>query len=145
MKKIMITLAIAVSTLGAFAGETTVSEKVLNAFSAAFSNAKDVQWTVGSDYYMAKFQYNQKYVLAYYNQEGELLGLSRNITTADLPLGLQTGLKKEYAAFWVSDLLEVAKNDETIYYITLEDADTKVVLRAAGGNGWSQFKKVKKS
>ncbi len=141
----MITLAIAVSTLGAFAGETNVSEKVLNAFSTEFSTAKDVQWTVGSDYCMAKFQYNEKYVFAYYNQEGDLLGLSRNITTADLPLSLQTNLKREYAGYWVSDLMEVAKDEETIYYITLENADAKVVLKAAGGNGWNQYKKVKKS
>jgi hypothetical protein len=145
MKKMMITLAIAVSTLGAFAGETNVSEKVLNAFSTEFSTAKDVQWTVGSDYYMAKFQYNEKYVFAYYNQEGDLLGLSRNITTADLPLSLQTNLKREYADYWVSDLMEVAKDEETIYYITLENADAKVVLKAAGGNGWNQYKKIKKS
>jgi hypothetical protein len=145
MKKMMLTLAIAVSTLGAFAREANVSEKVLKAFTTEFNTAKDVEWTIGSNYYMASFQYNEKYVFAYYTEEGELIGLSRNMSPADLPLNLQTGLKKDYAAFWISDLLEVAKNEGTVYYITLENADTKIILKASGGNGWSQYKKVKKS
>jgi hypothetical protein len=145
MKKMMITLAIAVCTLSAFAGETNVSEKVLKAFNTEFTAAKDVEWTVAENYVMARFQYNDKYVSAYYSPEGELLGLSRNITTADLPLNLQTNLKKEYSGYWVSDLMEVSKTEETVYYVTLENADTKVVLRAAGGASWNQHKKIKKS
>lgn len=148
MKKMMLTLAIAVCTLSlsAFAGEVrNVSEKVLKAFNAEFNTAKEVEWTVGSDYYMASFRYNDNYVYAYYSEEGELLGLSRNISPVDLPLNLQTSLKKEYTSYWVSDLLEVAKSESTSYYITLENADTKIVLKASGGNGWSQYKKVKKS
>jgi hypothetical protein len=145
MKKMILTLAIAVCTFSAFAGETNVSEKVLKAFNTEFTTAKDVQWTAGENYFMARFQYNEKYVFAYYNIDGDLLGLSRNITTVDLPLALQTNLKKDYSNFWVSDLLEVSKTEETIYYITLENADTKIVLRAAGGGSWNQYKKIKKS
>lgn len=145
MKRMLLTLAIVVSTMSAFAGEVNVSEKVLNAFKTEFTTAKDVEWTVGSNYYMATFQYNENYVFAYYSEEGELLGLSRNISPTDLPLNLQTNLKNEYAAYWVSDLMEVTKTEGTIYYITLENADTKLVLKAAGGNSWNQYKKVKKA
>jgi hypothetical protein len=145
MKKMILTLAIAVSTLGAFAGEANVSEKVLNAFKTEFNTAKEVQWTTGVNYFMASFIYNEKYVNAYYNEEGELMGLTRNITTADLPMALQANLKNDYSSYWVSDLVEVTKNEGTSYYITLENADTKLVLKAAGGYTWSQYKKVKKA
>lgn len=145
MKKMILTLAIAVSTLSAFAGEANVSEKVLNAFNTEFNTAKEVQWTTGANYFMASFIYNEKYVNAYYNEEGELMGLTRNITTADLPMALQANLKNDYSSYWVSDLVEVTKNEGTSYYITLENADTKLVLKAAGGYTWSQYKKVKKA
>ncbi len=145
MKKMLLTLAIAVSTLGAVAREANVSEKVLKAFNTEFNTAKDVEWTVANDYYMASFTYNEKFVYAYYSTEGELLGLSRHMSPADLPLNLQTSLKKDYNGYWISDLMEVAKPEGTSYYITLENADSAMILKASGGTGWTQFKKVKKS
>src|SRR6267154_2853361 len=137
MKKIILTLAIAVSTLSAFAGEDNVSPKVLDAFKTEFTTAKEVEWTAGSNYYKATFTYNGKHVFAFYNTDGELLGLTRYLSPVDLPIGLQTNLKKNYSKYWVSDLFEVAKNNGTSYYITLENADTKIVLNAADGNDWS--------
>ena len=144
MKKMMLTLAIVVSTLSAFAGEEKVSPKVLNAFNNEFNTAKEVEWTVGSNYYMATFNYNDKYVFAYYTLDGNLLGLSHYISPADLPMVLQNSLKKDYSDYWVSDLFEVAKNGKTEYYITLENAGKKIVLQSTGGNDWEEYKKIRK-
>jgi len=141
----ILTLAIGVSTLGAFAGEENVSPKVLDAFKTEFNTAKEVEWTVGSNYYKATFTYNEKHVFAYYDADGELLGLTRYISPVDLPIALQSNLKKIYANYWISDLFEVAKDNGTAYYITLENADTKIVLKAAGANEWSVYQKTKKA
>lgn len=144
MKKMILTLAIAVSTLSAFAGDDNVNQKALDAFKTEFATAKEVEWSVGSNYYKATFNYNGKYVFAYYNENGEMLGLSRYLSPVDLPLALQNNLKKNYEGYWVSDLFEAAKNDATNYYITLENADTKIVLKSSG-NGWTVHNKTKKS
>ena len=141
----MMTLAIALTTVCAFAGEEKVAPKVLEAFNTEFSTAKDVEWSIGEDQYTATFNYNGAYVFAYYNEEGDLLGLTRNLTPNALSMTLQNSLKKNYSDFWVSDLFEVAKNGGTDYYITLENADKKIVLHAAGGKDWEVYKKVKKA
>ena len=138
------TLAIAISSLAAFAGEENVNAKVLNAFKQEFTNANQVEWATGNNFYRASFIYNNKHVFAYYDMEGELLALTRYLSSTDLPLNLQTGLKKNYADYWISDLFEVSKNESTAYYITLENADGKVVLKSTGGNGWDVFKTFKK-
>ena len=145
MKKMILTLAIAISSLAAFAGEENVSKKVLEAFKTEFKTVKDVEWTAGSDYFKASFVYNEKHVFAYYNLDGDLLGLTRYISPIDLPLNLQISLNKKSNDYWISDLFEVAKNGTTSYYITLENADSKLVLRSAGGSDWEEFKTVKKS
>ena len=145
MKKIILILAILISTASVFAGETTVNQKVLNAFKTEFSSASNVEWSVGDNYYKASFTYNAKYVFAYFNEEGELLGITRYISPLNLPLNLQTNLKKHYNNYWISDLFEVAKNNGTTYYITLEDADTKLVLKSADANNWSVHHKERKS
>ena len=145
MKKIILTLAIAISSFAAFATEENVSKKVLDAFKTEFNTVKDVEWTVGSDYCVASFTFNDKHLFAYYNTDGELLGLTRYISPIDLPLNLQIGLKNKSKGCWISDLFEVAKNGTTSYYITLENADSKTVLRSTGGSEWEEFRTVKKS
>jgi hypothetical protein len=144
MKQMIVTLVIALSSLSAIAGEGNVSQKVLDAFKTEFATATEVTWTVGDNYCKATFNYNGKYVFAYYGNEGELLGMTRYISPVDLPLSLQNNLKKNYEGYWVSDLFEAAKNDETNYYITIENADTKIVLKSED-NSWSTFSKTKKS
>ena len=141
----MLTLAIVISTLSAFAVEEKVSPKVLDAFKNEFNTAKEVEWTVGSTYYMATFTYNDKYVFAYYTIDGILLGLSHYISPAELPMALQNNLKKNYSDYWVSDLFEVAKNGKTEYYVTLENADKKIVLQSSGSNDWQGYRKIRKA
>ncbi len=141
----MLTLAFAISSLALFAaGEEKVNQKVLDAFKSEFGAAKNVEWVAGSNYYKAAFVYNEKHVFAYYSTEGDLLGLTRYISPADLPMNLQLSLKKDAANYWISDLFEVAKNETTTYYITLENADEKVIFKSSNGSSWEEFKTVKK-
>ena len=144
MKKMILTLAIAISTLGAFASDTEVSQKVLNAFNTEFSTAKEVKWSAGENYFEATFVYNDKYLFAWYSADGELLGLSRYISPADLPLSLQKNLKDNYDGYWISDLFEVSKNEGTSYYVTLEKGDTRLILKTNDTYNWTFYKKVKK-
>lgn len=149
MKKMMLTLAIAlVSFVGtAFAKPTdeTVNQKVLDAFKTEFASAQNVEWVSGSNYYRAAFVYNDKHVFAYYNTDGEFLGMTRYISSVDLPLSLQISLQKNAAGYWITDLFEVSKYDTTSYYITLENAGNIVVMRSVNGSAWEEFKTVKKA
>jgi hypothetical protein len=145
MKKMMMTLAIAVMTMSSFASEGLVNQRVLDAFKTEFTTAKEVSWTAGENYYRATFTYNEKHVFAYYNTDGELLGVTRYLSPADLPISLQQELKKEYSGYWISDLFEVARNDESGYYVTLENGESKMVLKASDIYGWSPYQKYKKA
>ncbi|HEX7903340.1 MAG TPA: hypothetical protein VF487_05635 [Chitinophagaceae bacterium] len=146
MKRIILLLAITISTLSAFArDEEKVSAKVLNAFQTEFTSAKEVNWSAGDNYYKAVFTFNDQHVQAYYSFEGELLGLTRYITSLDLPMHLQTSLKKSYTDYWISDLFEVTKSDSTGYYITLENADSVIIMKATASDNWSVYKKAKKA
>jgi len=105
--------------------------------------AKNVEWVASQYYYKAGFEINNKYLFAYYNQSGKLLAITRHIVADELPIKLQLSLKKKYAGFWISDLFEVAKNDSSSYFITLEDADCKLVLQSSDGK-WEVYSKSKK-
>ncbi len=145
MKKIIVTLAVALSTMCSFAGEVKVSSRVLDAFNSNFASAKEVSWTATNSYYKASFVFNDQYVFAFYGTDGELMGLTRYISSVDLPITLQAGLKKDYSNYWITDLFEVSNNEGTGYYITLENADSKVVLKSTGGENWKTYQKKTKA
>ena len=145
MKKLILTLAVALSTLCSFAGDVTVSSRVLDAFKTDFASAKEITWTVNNDYYKASFVFNDQHVAAFYNTDGELIGMTRYISSLDLPLSLQTKLKNGYKNYWISDLFEVSNQEGTSYYITLENADSKIILKSTGGEAWKTYQKVTKA
>jgi hypothetical protein len=124
--------------------EERINSKVANSFKKEFSQASDVKWHTGKDYVKATFKMNDQVMYAYYNAEGTLLGVTRNLTTSQLPINLLSDVKKNYSATWVTDLFEMANTDETSYYITLEDADQTIVLKSVGSNGWNVYKKERK-
>lgn len=145
MKKMILVLAIIVSAMSAFASDEKVNAKVLEAFQTEFNAVKNVNWTAGENYYKAEFVFNNQRVQAFYSVDGELMGLTRYITLLDLPLGLQTNLKKNYSDYWISDVFEVSKSDATGYYITLEGADTRLVMKSTDGEDWTVYKKIRKA
>lgn len=147
MKKItmMLAMVLTIGTSFAFTGEEAINKQALNAFKKEFVGATEAAWTVGGNYYKVTFSLNNQKLFAYYNMQGDFLAVTRNISSLQLPLTLQTSLKKSYKGFWISDLFEVANNDGTNYYATLETADTKIVLKSADGSDWSVFQKSKKA
>ena len=144
MKKIIIMLAIAISSLTAFAGEENVSATVLNSFNKEFKGAKDVQWTNTNDYYKAAFVFNGQNVNAFYQLDGGVIAMTRNISSLELPISLQANLKNNYSKYWISDLFEVSNQEGTSYYITMENADSKIVLKSSGNGRWNTYKKMAK-
>jgi hypothetical protein len=145
MKKVLLTLAIAVSSIISFAGEVNVSKDVINAFNKEFNGAKEVIWTTGADFYKASFVMNEQYITAFYTKEGEFMGMTRNISSVNLPLKLQNKVRSEYSQFWITDLFELSDNDGTHYYITVENADQKIMLKSNDDISWSTFKKISKA
>jgi hypothetical protein len=146
MKRLLVTLTIALSfiSLSSFANGEDVSPMAIKSFNSSFKTATEVKWTVTDTYFKADFALNGQYVSAYYDAEGNMKALTRNISSLQLPIALQADLKKNYDSYWISDVLEVANEEGTSYYITLETADTQLILKSNSGS-WNTFKKQRKS
>ena len=145
MKKLLLVLGL-VATMGvcsAYPSER-VSQKVLASFKTEFTNAKDVEWDTGSNYFRATFTMNDQRVFAFYNVEGELLSVARYISSIQLPINLFSDLKNNYSKYWISDLFEVSNSEGLHYYVTLETADSKLVMHSVNGGSWSTYSKNKK-
>ncbi|HEU5167347.1 MAG TPA: hypothetical protein VFU29_17505 [Chitinophagaceae bacterium] len=121
-----------------------VSQKVLTSFKTEFTTAQDVDWETGSNYFRAAFTMNEQRIFAYYNVDGQLLSIARYISSIQLPVNLYADLKNDYSKYWISDLFEVSNSEGLHYYVTLETADTKLVMHSSNGGSWSTYSKNKK-
>ena len=121
-----------------------IDRKVFNSFTNQFTDARDVSWKKTSTYLKATFKVNEQVMFAYFAPTGELLGVSRNILSTQLPINLQRQLKKHYSKGWITELSELANEQESNYYVTIENADQVLTLKSEGSNSWSVYKKTKK-
>ena len=132
--------------ISAFAAKNDdISKLALRAFNKEFATAKNISWEQKQEYLKVTFSMNDQVLFAYYNNNGDLQAVVRNLVSDQLPINLLTTLKSDYAGYWISDLFEVASDDQTTYYVTLENADKKIVLNATGSSGWNVYSKEKKS
>ena len=146
MKKVLLVLGL-VATMGvcsAYPSER-VSQKVLASFKTEFTTAQNVEWETGANYFRAAFTMNEQRIFAFYNVEGELLSIARYISSIQLPVNLFSDLKNNYSKYWISDLFEVSNSEGLHYYVTLETADSKLVMHSGNGGSWSTYSKNKKS
>ena len=149
MKKKILILAVILITgmTSAFANKDEgINQGTIASFNKEFVTARNVSWQLETVYAKATFTINDQVMFAYYsNENNELLAVVRNILSQQLPINLFTSLKKEFSGYWISSLFEVAKQDHTSYYVTLEKSDETIILKAIGSNEWSLYRKTKKS
>jgi hypothetical protein len=143
--KIIIGMFMLITSLSAFAnGSEEVNQNVVKSFNKDFAAAQNVQWSISKEFVKATFSLNDQVTFAFYSPEGNLLAVTRNIVSGQLPINLLTELKKSYTNYWITDLFEMAANNDNVYYLTLEDGDYRIVLKSNGTNSWETFRKEKK-
>jgi hypothetical protein len=147
MKKLFIVLFVTALGTTAFAAETNPeNEKVAQAFSSAFENAKNVTWSEIKDegIFHATFELNDEKLDVFIDAEGEVLATTRYITAKQLPMAVTKQLAVKYAGYAVSpSIIEYSAQGETGYYVTLSGEKNSVIVKADSAGNLSIFKKQK--
>jgi hypothetical protein len=145
-KKLAITMAMLL-TLGASysfaATPDSISGDIRTAFSKDFRNARIMSTEVHKKFTKLTFKMDDMIMFAYYTENGELLAVTRNIVSSQLPLSLQMDLKNDYNGYWITELFELNGDSGSCYYISLENADSKIALRS-NGDSWEVYSTAKK-
>ena len=141
MKKTILSIAIALTVFStAFAKATErVNDLAIASFRKDFHNYSEVKWTANSIYVMATFKMDNKIQYAYYDYQGNLVGLVHHILTSSLPEDLSRDIRKHYSDYWVSELFQVSSDQGDAYYIQLKNADETIVLTTEGSGNWHLY------
>ncbi len=158
MKKIFLTIA-AVGILGtsAFAkidggkkAETvTVSFSVQTEFDEQFSDATNVVWSITPNCQKATFVEEGVAKTAFYNLQGEYLGVTENVAYASISAKAQKEISVKYEGYKVGDVIKLTTNDtnagfdQTVYFVDLKNDTNEVLLRVTPSAGVFFFKQVK--
>lgn len=146
MKKIIISLTLSAALLSStfiYAADIEPNGKVKQAFTEVFRKASDVEWTTinKEGVYQAKFNFNNETLQAFFTEEGDYIGTTRQITASQLPIMVATGLEKQYAGDRVITIFEYSKKDGLDYYITLMTAKGAIIVKATGNGDLSVYRK----
>jgi hypothetical protein len=147
MKKSILIWAVLLFTATSFSYANPADEvnnSVKTSFKKDFGNPDEVKWENQKGFLIATFSLNGKITYAYYSKSGNLIAVTRNILSSQLPIRQLLSLEKNYKGYWITDLFEIDANQETSYFITLENADYKLVLKSDDVEGWNEYKKEKK-
>jgi hypothetical protein len=146
MKKIILSMAIALAVFStAFAKPDSINDRAVAAFQKDFHKASQVEWTSTNNYVMASFLMDNETQFAYYDFQGNLIGVVHHILTSSLPADLSKDIKKHYSNYWVSELFQITTDQGVFYYIRLKNADETIALTTEGGNSWQRFALPKNS
>jgi hypothetical protein len=142
MKKSIVSIAIVLALFStAFAARPVSSpERAAISFKKDFRQATEVSWSSTENYVIAKFVMDKETRFAYYDYQGNLIGLVQHILTSSLPENLRMDIKKHHSNYWVTELFQVSREDGAeYYYIQLKNADETIVLTNEGTYGWRRY------
>lgn len=147
MKKFFVTIALAVAVVGssfASGGGVKIDRKIQAAFQKEFSEAFNPRWeSVGDGLYHVSFTQNSEVMDAYYNEEGQLVSLSRYVSREQLPILVNKTIGEKLASAEVTQIRELVSENETSYLVTAENEKGTVVARIFTTGGFQVVKKIK--
>jgi hypothetical protein len=143
-QSIIVTVLLTIFTSYSFASTTAdINSSIKTSFHQEFQNAQILSTETYQTFTKLTFRMNDAVLSAFYAENGELLAVTRNILSSQLPLNLLTNLRKRFGNYWITDLFEFDRDSQNCYYVSIENADTKMTLRSTG-EGWQLYSSVKK-
>ncbi|MES1159484.1 MAG: hypothetical protein ABUM51_01890, partial [Bacteroidota bacterium] len=147
-KKIALSLVILMTLTISYsfaAAPDSMNGQIAAAFQKDFKNAKVLNTEVTRHFTKLTFKMNDIVLFAFYSDNGQLLAVTRNILSSQLPIDLMMDLKKNYSDCWITELFELNGDEQNCYYVSLESADFKIVLRSTSDNNWEVYEKKAKN
>jgi hypothetical protein len=146
MKKLFIATLITVSiATSAFADPTTVNRKVLTHFTNEFTDAKNVNWKVTSQFVEAIFLIEGKKMQAFYNTDGDIIGRSQSFAFNKLPKPALKEIIKKYPfpTYQLQEcILFTNCEGDNKYFVSFNTAKEKLVFEISVLGGINEFKRT---
>lgn len=137
MRKLAITLSavallVSATTFGAGKNETTISSKAKATFENEFVAAENASWTKKGDVYFVTFDVNSKQNEAAFNEQGDLIAVSRVISQSELPAAVSAAIEQQFHGYETAKIAtEINYENQASYYINVASSNEILKLKCA--------------
>jgi len=107
-----------------------VTPEVLSAFLSRFHAATQGNWDERHGYFVAEFVLDGVKKSAYFDQQGNLVVVGKQIAPAQLPEYLAAALDESYGDYTLSALFELEDEHGTSYFAVAVNEGKEKILRA---------------
>lgn len=110
-------------------------------FNSDFPSALDIDWEVSENIYEVEFEIKRKDYKAFYDDKGNLLMYSQEISKTELPAVIKNIAESKHPKYKFEDIKIIRKGSETFYKIEMEhrDVEVKFVLTENGSTVNERF------
>jgi len=142
LKLFLATAAALTLGVSAFANEPeTVNIKAQKNLSAEFKDAQKINWSKNTNLLEASFEWNGQKLHTFYNEDGEQVAISREISVDRLPIKALQAINEKYGDYKATEAIEFNSTQEGLsYYLSLESAGKKIILNVSTEGSVSVFK-----
>ena len=146
MKKMMITaISMLMLSIGVFARDAEVNEKVLKSFKESFPRAEQVSWQEYIDTYVVNFTSIGIKERITYDKEGNFISSTRYYYQENLPANIICKIKKNYPNYKVFGVTEVTTENQVQYFVKMEDNANWTTVKSDDSGNMEVVEKYKKA
>ncbi len=99
-------------------GTVTPTDEVLRSFDIKYPNAKNIEWAVKSNYYVADFTEGYSNIIAWFNQQGNWTLSKSSITSNELTADIKSAFSQSsYSGWEIKDRNILSRKDFSDMYI----------------------------
>src|SRR4029078_7103490 len=133
-----------VITATAFVGAKPGGNPAEATFQKEFSGATNVKWTEGKDVISVSFVLSDSRIIAYFTNEGDLLGTERNVLFNQLPLAVVREINNRYGNAPIADIIEYTSGVNTFYGMYVDTPTKHLKLKISSEGEVTVEKRAKK-
>ena len=120
-----------------------VPKEIETSFKDIFQDSNYIiKWEIISNLYKVTFNKDNQNESAFFDEKGELVDVSRNISSISLPIILSSKLNDLLVNGKLLELFEVDSDNEVTYYATIEETKKGVIYKSIGSD-WAFYKHLR--
>ncbi len=147
MKKLFISGLLALTLITSSFAAPASGSRAMDHFTSSFANAKGVSWKITDRFEKVSFTLNNEKVDAFYDNNGEMIGISKTMAFDKLPKSALETLTTKYTfpEYQLKDCIEFTNADnEKNFYVSFDTKNESIVLEITKAGGVSVMSKTRK-